>query len=341
MKFDIWYDFRNPIQWRQPWSQLYEETLEQITWADKLGFDCVWLSEHHFTAEGYLPAIFPMLAALAMRTEQMHLGTAILLTPLYHPLRLAEEAAVVDVISNGRLELGLAPGYRPKEFEVMGVPKKERGRRTNEAIELLKLAWAGETFSYQGEFFRFDDVVVAPQPVQQPHPRLWIGGSSPAAANRAGRYGCHFMPDSGAPAEVYDIYRQVLQTNGYNPADFAEIATNRVIYVCEDPDEGWNDVKEHYLYVFNMYREWFAEAGDHADWGEPLRDADQLSRELHLVGTPEMVIAAIEERRQQFPFERLIFWARPPGLSIDKSNRSLELFADDVIPHFSEEAVES
>ncbi len=333
MKFDIWYDFRNPPQWHRDSSALYGEVLDQISWADSLGFSTVWLSEHHFTDEGYLPAIMPMLAALAMRTTRMRLGTAVLLAPLHHPLRLAEEAAVVDILSGGRLDLGVAPGYRVSEFANMGVNKRERGGRTDEIIEVLHQAWRTGTVDFDGQYYRYQGVAVQPRPVQPAGPPIWIGGSTLAAARRAGRYGLDFMPDSGSPADVYPAYREACAEHGF-PA--GEIATNMVVFVCDDPDEGWNAVKEHYFYVYQTYQKWFAEAGDLVQVGAPLQTPDDLSRATHIVGTPEMVIDAIEQRRARYPFDRLIFWARPPGLPIELSSRSLELFARHVIPHFSE-----
>ena len=222
MELDVWYDLRNPQQWRRDPATLYAETLEQIAWADTLGFGAVWLSEHHFTDEGYLPGLMPMLGAVAMRTTRMRIGTAVLLAPLYHPLRLAEEAAVVDALSGGRLDLGLAPGYRLAEFATMGVPKAERGTRTDEIIELLIAAWTTPRVSYRGRHFQFDDVAVAPKPVQQPHPPLWIGGSTPAAARRAARFGANFMPDSGAPLEVFQQYRDECAAAGRPPGEVAD-----------------------------------------------------------------------------------------------------------------------
>jgi probable F420-dependent oxidoreductase len=335
MKFGIWYDFRNPEPWRRPWSKLYDALLEQISWADSLGFDSVWLSEHHFTDEGYLPSLFPMLATLAPRTSHMRLGTAVLLAPLHHPLRLAEDAAVVDRISGGRLELGLGPGYRPEEFAGLGVPRSQRGSRTDETVQILKLAWSARRFSFQGRHFQFNDVTVAPPPVQQPHPTLWIGGSSRASAQRAARFDCNYMPDSGAPIAVYRLYTDGLQ--GRAGGGRHRIATNRIVYVCDDPEQGWREVGPHYLYVFNRYREWFAAAGDFLELGGALGSPDLLSRNLHWVGTPEMIVSSIRELQQRVPVDTLIFWAHPPGLEPEKSSRSLELFARYVLPHFAED----
>lgn len=336
MKFGIWYDFRNPEPWRQPWGHLYDALLEQISWADTLGFESVWLSEHHVTGEGYLPSLFPLLAAVAMRTTRMRLGTAVLLAPLHHPIRLAEDAAVVDQISHGRLELGLGPGYRPEEFAALGVPRSERGSRTDETIEILKLAWSAQPFSYHGEHFQFTDVTVAPPPAHLPHPPLWIGGSSPASARRAARFNCNYMPDSGAPPEVYRLYIDALRAAGHAESGREHhIATNRVVYVCDDPEQGWREVGAHYLYVFNRYREWFAAAGDFPELGGALATPDLLSREMHWVGTPRMIVSAIEALQRRLPVDTLIFWAHPPGLDPEKSAHSLDLFAKQVLPHFS------
>ena len=124
MKFGIWYHLRNPERWKQPAQDLYRKTLDQIVAAEKLGYDSVWVSEHHFTDDGYLPSSLLFLAAVAARTTRIRLGTLILLLPLHHPLRVAEDAAVLDILSNGRVDLGVAAGYRVEEFEAFEVPHK-------------------------------------------------------------------------------------------------------------------------------------------------------------------------------------------------------------------------
>jgi alkanesulfonate monooxygenase SsuD/methylene tetrahydromethanopterin reductase-like flavin-dependent oxidoreductase (luciferase family) len=337
MRFGVWYDFRNPPRWHRPPGDLYAETLAQAAWAETVGFESIWLSEHHVTDEGYLPSPLPMLAALAVRTRVARLGTAVVLAPFQHPIRFAEDVAVVDQLSGGRLEIGVAPGYRVEEFAALGVDRRRRGSRTDELVEVARLAWTGEPFSYRGRNWSFDDVRVTPVPRQRPGPPISIGGASMAAARRAGRLGCFFTPDSFAPVEVFDAYRAALVEHGHDPGAFP-IATNRTIYVTEDPEAGWEEVREHFLYVHNRYRTWFAAAGDHAASGPPLADADALPRDLYMVGTPAQVIDEIEAMRRRLPFERLYFWARPPGLDVERSSRSLELFARHVIPHFAEGA---
>jgi probable F420-dependent oxidoreductase len=330
-RLGVWYDFRNPARWRVPWQQLYAETLEQAAHAEQLGFSSIWLSEHHFSDEGYLPSLAVMLGVLAQRTSHARLGTAVLLAPLHHPLRLAEDLAVVDQLSGGRLDVGLAPGYKPDEFKVLKVPKRERGARTDETIEILRLAWRGERFSYAGRHFQFDDVIVAPPPAQQPGPPVWIGGSSVAAARRAVRHGACFMPDSGAGLDVYEAYRSQLPAAAGPP----RVATNRVLFAADSREKAWEICGDHLLYQFNAYRKWFSAAGDDDTHGDELRDPSVLSPEHYFVGTPDDILAAIEESQRRFGYEELVFWARPPGMPIERSTASLELIARHVLPALS------
>ena len=151
LTFGYLYDFRNPQQWHQPWADLYAQTLELITWTESIGFEGAWVPEHHGAQDGYAPSPLVALAAIAARTKTIRLGSAIALAPLYHPVRFAEECAVLDILSNGRLEMALAVGYRRREAEAYGVDFSSRGRRTDEFLEIVTRLWAGETFSYQGK----------------------------------------------------------------------------------------------------------------------------------------------------------------------------------------------
>lgn len=331
-RLGVWYDFRNPPKWRLPWQQLYQETLDQAARAEELGFDSIWLSEHHFTSEGYLPCLPAVLGTLAARTTRVRLGTAVLLAPLHHPLRLAEDLAVIDQLCGGRLDVGLAPGYKPGEFATLGVPKTERGSRTDETIEILQLAWRGEPFSYAGRHFRFDDVVVTPPPAQRPGPPIWVGGSSMAAARRAARYSAGFMPDSGAGPDVYDAYRTQLPAG----PGAARVATNRVLFAADSRDKAWELCGEHLLYQFNMYRRWFSDAGDDDAHGAELTDQGVLSREHYFVGTPDDILAAILDSERRLGYEELVFWGRPPGMSAEHAAASLELIAKHVLPALRE-----
>jgi alkanesulfonate monooxygenase SsuD/methylene tetrahydromethanopterin reductase-like flavin-dependent oxidoreductase (luciferase family) len=300
VKFGIWHDFRNPPRWHVPYDRLYAENLEQIAWAETLGYESVWVSEHHVTDEGYLPSVFPMLAAIAQRTTTMRLGSSIVLGPFQHPIRFAEDVAVLDQLSGGRLEVGLGLGYREREFELLGVPISERARRTEQLIEVARRVWA--------------DGTVTPPPFQQPEPTFWIGGSVDAAARRAARLGAHFMPDAFVETEVLELFRSLAPDN--------RVAINPSIYVGD-----WDDVAEHFLYQYNRYREWGG--------GQTIESADQLPRDRYLVGEPAEVAAGVRALIERTGCDRMFFWARPPGLVIDLANRSLERFAHDVMPLFS------
>src|SRR6202049_3247142 len=158
IRFGLWYDLRNPLQWHQHPDRLYAEALDQIAWGENHGFDDVWLSEHHFIEDGYLPSIMPMAAAIAARTKRIRIASGVLLMPFHNPVRLAEDIAVVDTISGGRLELGVGVGYKVEEFEGFNVPFSERGGRTNEALDIIRKLLDGETLTFKGKFFEVNKV---------------------------------------------------------------------------------------------------------------------------------------------------------------------------------------
>lgn len=329
MKFGIWYDLRNPSAWRSSYADIYRAALEEIVWAEAVGFDSIFVSEHHVTDDGYLPSVFPALAAIAARTSTVRIGSAILLAPFQHPLRFAEDAAFVDQLSEGRLDLGLGLGYRRAEFEALGVERRARVSLTEELVEIARLAWKGERFSYEGRNWSFSDTIVTPTPFQEGGPRLWLGGSTEAAARRAGRLGCHFMPDAKIAIENFVAYDEELERAGYAPSGF-RVAINPSVYVCEDAARGWDEIKHHLCYQYNRYAEWFAQGGTTP--AATVADPDELPRDRLVIGTPDDVIKGIRGLYERHPFDCLYFWARLPGQSAETAHRSLELFAREVLP---------
>src|SRR5260221_14058500 len=205
VRFGLWYDFRNPQQWRQPSDRLYGEIFDQIAWAENNGFDDVWLSEHHFIEDDYLPSILPAAAAIATRTNRIRIASGVLLMPFHNPIRLAEDIATVDVISNGRFELGVGIAFKREEFRGFGVSSKERGARTDQSLEIIRRALAEEPVTFKSEFFDLQNVKVTPEPIQKPHPPIWLGGFTPAALRRAVHFGDGFTVP-GATRDVYDRY---------------------------------------------------------------------------------------------------------------------------------------
>jgi alkanesulfonate monooxygenase SsuD/methylene tetrahydromethanopterin reductase-like flavin-dependent oxidoreductase (luciferase family) len=190
VKFGYLLDFRQPPQLSRLGSaEFYSAMFQQVEYADQAGLDSIWVTEHHFTEDGYLAAVMPAMAAIAARTKRVTIGSYVLLVPFYHPLRLAEDTALIDVMSQGRLRLGLGLGYREEEFAGLQIARKERLGRTLETIDILKRAWTGEPFGFSGKYFNFRDVQVLPRPISQPHPELlwaaWRQRQSGAAQNSA------------------------------------------------------------------------------------------------------------------------------------------------------------
>lgn len=331
MRFGLWYHLRNPAPWQQPPDRLYAETLDQIVMAEELGYHSVWASEHHFTDDAYLPSSLVWLSAVAARTARVRLGTLILLLPLHDPLRVAEDAAVVDLISGGRLDLGVAAGYRVREFEAFGVAHTERGSRVEEGVQILQRAWSDGAFSFAGRHFHYDNVDVTPKPLQKPYPPIWMGGHTKVAIRRAARLGCHLLPDTTTDFDVLGVYQEALREYGRDSRAF-RIKCFRFLYCCEDAEAGWRDVRQHLLYQHNLYRRWARDAGD--DTAKELTEAAALPRSGYIVGPPEECERAIRELHRRMPFEEFVFWAYPPGFPVSRANRSIELFARSVMPRF-------
>ena len=182
LRVGVSYDFRNPPDSGVSDQYLYAEILEQVQWLDRIGADLVWFTEHHFVDDGYLPSWVPVAAAMASVTQHVRFGTDICLMPFNHPIRLAEDLAVLDNLSGGRVDLGIGMGYAPHEFRGFGLPVARRVSLMNEGIEVLQHCFAGERFSYRGKRYQFEDVKITPGYVQEGGPPLWIAAMSQAGA---------------------------------------------------------------------------------------------------------------------------------------------------------------
>lgn len=332
VRFGYQLDFRNPPGSERSFATLYRDSLEQVELAEALGFDSIWLTEHHFTDDGYLPAMLPAAAAIAARTKRVTIGTFVLLAPFQHPLKLAEDAAVVDVISNGRLRLGLGQGYRQEEFDGFGVPRAERLGRTLETIEILKLAWTGQRFSFDGKYFHFKDVRVLPTPASHPCPELLWGAGAPKAIRRAARMGLSFACVGGR--KEMGIYTEALKEAGRNPADFS-LVNSRVVYIAATAQEAWKEVGDALMYQAQHYGKWLSAAAGTSDMSQVLirPDPERLKR-TSILGPPEEVRTRITAVIESGPITDLITVAQLPGLDPAKARRSLERFGREVLPAF-------
>jgi probable F420-dependent oxidoreductase len=336
MQFGLIYDFRNPVRWRRPFTELYAEQLEQIAYAEQLGFDSVWITEHHFIDDGYTPSVLPVAAAIAARISRIRIGTWVLLLPLHNAIRVAEDAATVDIISGGRLDLGMGLGYRVEEFQAFGVDRRHRGRLMDEGVELIRRAWTEERVTFRGRFYNVSDLQVTPKPVQQPHPPIWLGARGGIPARRAARFRAPLLL-VGPPA-VYQAYADALRAEGVDPAGMPVLGSHSCI-VSDDPERTWTEMREHVHYTRTLYGDWYREAADlptdAEGIGRATAGADDLRRGVQ-IGTAAEAIARIETWRQSVPYTQMIVTANPAGMRTAQTSPWLERFAREVIPHFKQ-----
>src|SRR6266481_3392350 len=333
LRFGLWYDFRNPAQWRQASDRLYREILDQIAWGENNGFDDVWLSEHHFIEDGYLPSIMPAAAAIAARTNRIRIASGVLLMPFHNPIRLAEDIATVDVISGGRFELGVGIGFKREEFQGFGVSSKERGARTDQSLEIIRRALAGETVTFKSEFFDFQNIKVTPEPIQRPRPPIWLGGFTPAALRRAVRFGDGFTVP-GANRDLYNRYVSELKKEN-RPTENLRFASGFwFLIVSNDPEKTFAEAAEHVIYQVNNYSVWL-QAGGLQPLAPHLNDPEALRQSgLLQVVDPETAIRMIHDLADTVPITHFYSWTLPPGLPPRWAQTHLELFASKVIPAF-------
>jgi len=337
MRFGFMQDFRNPQPWQRPSAELYRALLDQIVRAEELGYDNVWLTEHHFTEDGYNPSLLPTASAIATRTSRIRIGTFVLLLPFQHPVRLAEDTNCVDIWSNGRFDLGVGQGYSYKEFDAFCMKREERSARLTEGVQLMQRLWTEENVTFAGRFTQVKGLTLSPKPVQQPHPPLWIGARTEKATRRAARLGCHLMATIGPdPAPWYLV---ALKECGRNPADFS-IAQLRLVYVAETEDQAWEDTQEHIHSMMEFYGHILAEAndapGDEQVWQfkQPQEIRNSAFGRAVMIGTPDQVARKLEQFRKDFVCTHFIMSTQLAGMDPKKATRSLELFAKEVLPSF-------
>lgn len=341
MKFGVgYYTMQSPPHHPRPHKELYAEMLEEISVADEMGFDSAWLSEHHFLADGYCPSLLLTAAAIAARTKKIRIGTGVLLMPLHDPVRVAEDAAVVDLISGGRLILGLGLGYRQEEFAGFGRTLKQRRGRMEESIEILQKSWSDEPFSLDGKYCKIENTSVTPKPVQQPIP-IWIGAFTEPAIRRAARIGAPlYVPAIGIIPIVkylFDMHSSLLKEYGRNPDDVEKPLVREIYISDENSDTVWEKIKENVTYTAKGYASW----GSMVDReGNLLTDPDDpilydLAREQSIIGTPEECIETITRYKEELPIDNLICRFKFPGISHDEAMRSMKLFVEKVLPSVS------
>ncbi len=336
MKFGFMEDFRNPKPWRRPPADLYEAILRQIARGEELGYDNVWLTEHHFTDDEYNPSLLPTAAAVAARTQKIRIGTFVLLLPFGHPARIAEDATCVDILSRGRFDLGVGQGYSQNEFESFCMPRNERSARLDEGVDLIQRLWNEPSVTFEGKFHRVKDMKLSPRPVQDPMP-LWIGARTEKATKRVARKGCHLMATLGPDPAPW--YQAALKECGRDPKDFS-IAQLRMVYCAETEDQAWADTQDHIFSMMEFYGQILAEAndapGDDTMWqiGKASEIRNSGFGRAVIIGTPDQVAEKIERFKREYTCTHFIMSTQLPGMDPAKGTRALELFAKEVMPAF-------
>jgi len=312
----------------------YREALEEVTRAEELGFDSAWMEEHHSVTNHYWPSPLPVLAGFATRTSRVTLGTDILVAPFYHPVRLAEDVALLDVMSQGRFTLGVAIGYKPDEFALYGAELERRGARFEEQLLIMKGLWSGEHVSFKGRYYTVEGRL-EPKPITKPHPPVWIGGWGELTLKRAATLGDNWIPGPTADLKrLVEGKRTFLEHR--RAAGRAEPITEwpltRDVIIAET-DKKARELAEAHIMV--AYRKEYA-----GGWRHPFIDAGialdlgRLMQDRFIIGGPDQCIAAIRRFVEQYGMTHLICRTFFPGMPHAHIMRELELQSREVMPAF-------
>ena len=311
----------------------YREALEEVERAEELGFDSVWMEEHHSVADHYWPSPLPVLAGFATRTSRLTLGTDILVAPFYHPVRLAEDAALLDVMSGGRLVLGMAIGYKPDEFQLYGAELERRGARFEEQLAILQGLWTQDTFRFDGRYYRVEGRL-EPKPLAKPHPPIWIGGWGDLALRRAATLADNWIP--GPTAELARLLAGKREFLAHRAAAGLPPPTEWPLtrdVIVADTDREARELAERHIMV--SYRKEYAGAFRHPFIDASVAtDLDALKQDRFLIGGPDQVIAALRPFLAEYGATHLICRLFFPGMPHRHIMRELTLLAREVLPAF-------
>ncbi|MEU3304326.1 LLM class flavin-dependent oxidoreductase [Streptomyces sp. NPDC006678] len=296
----------------------YRAALEMAAYADDRGVDTIQTEEHHGAANNWLPSPFTFAGAVFGATRRIAVTVSAIIGPLHDPLRLAEDIAVLDLLSKGRLVTVAGIGYRREEYAAHGVDWHRRGALQDELLETLLAAWTGEEFTHQGRTVR-----VTPRPYTQPHPLLLVGGSSKAAARRAARLGLPFFPSAHLPEleAYYHQQREELGTEGFCMMPAAQVP---LLHIAEDPDETWARYGEHFLHEARTYASWQSTEIRSAVKSSATTVAELRAEGVYRVVTPDECV--------ELGADSLVLHPLCGGMPVDEGWRSVHLLCEQVLP---------
>ena len=348
MEFGIFYVLEAPDG---DYKKGYDEMMGQIEYAEELGFDAVWLAEHHSSAYGSIPSPQVALAAIAERTKKIKIGSLISVLPLGNPIRIAEDYAMVDILSNGRLQFGVGRGYQPGEFEMLGVDMKDTRGRFKEELEIIKGLWTNDSFSYDGKYYQLDEVSIKPRPIQSPPP-IYVASISPETFDLVADMGLNIAatPTLSTLDELkiqLQDARKILIQKGMKPEDI-NFPINLQVHVAENAEVAYERTGKYFEWYFDFVPKLVPGGkGEKAEksyesYEEVVKNMSNVTfnqaREagtIHVDGS-QALIAEIEDMQEKFGLKHLSTWHRVGGMSDKLVRESMERMAKDVIPYFKE-----
>jgi alkanesulfonate monooxygenase SsuD/methylene tetrahydromethanopterin reductase-like flavin-dependent oxidoreductase (luciferase family) len=326
VRVGIYMDLRNPPQWLRPWKGFYEGALEQVVEAERLGIEAAWFTEHHLWEDGYLPQPMTFAAAAAARTSRIRIGCGVVLAPFKHATDIAEQAAVIDLISDGRFELGLGAGYVIPEFRAFDADPSERFELMEQRVVQVRRLW--------------DEGSISPLPLQERLP-IWVGGLGPRSARIAGRNGEGLL---WLGAESVPVYRQALRDAGHDP-NCARTGGLVQMVIADDPEAAWPRIAPHLAYQWQTYGYYGG-----LDTQQPgmallpnLKPSDFDAESLRTSGpvmlppgfdvvTADEAVRRLREWLTPLPVEHVFLWSSVAGMPDDLVTRHIELLATKVAP---------
>jgi alkanesulfonate monooxygenase SsuD/methylene tetrahydromethanopterin reductase-like flavin-dependent oxidoreductase (luciferase family) len=345
MDFGLILIIRNPVRWHRTDNEVYQSYIDNAVRGEDLGYSHIWTSEHHFMEDGWSPSQFPILATIAARTERIRIGTLIYLLALHNPIQAAEDAATVDILSNGRLDFAVGPGGSADECRTFGIPYNERRARMHEGLALIGRCFEEDAFDHHGKYYRFENVRMTTRPVQKPFP-LWVAAFGPKALAEAGAGGYHLA--STPPAEMQRIYDDALRLAGHNPRNFKR-SMHQIVHIAETTEKAWDQAEPHIHYYMERHYKMIEpdallrrttaidESGNPNMTIPPIGELRKTDRGPYgpaFVGSPEAVIKQLEQLFRTHPMDEMSPSLGLPGMDPRVARNSMELFAREVMPHF-------
>jgi alkanesulfonate monooxygenase SsuD/methylene tetrahydromethanopterin reductase-like flavin-dependent oxidoreductase (luciferase family) len=337
MKFGLFGGARTEPGEQASDSRIYTDYIDYICEAEALGFHSIFLVEHHFTGFGQVSATINFLTYLAAKTTTMRLGTAVLVLPWHNPALLAEQAATLDLLSNGRFDFGIGKGYRWGEFHGFCIPMEEADERYQETIGFLRKAWTSPgRFSHHGKYWHYEDVVIEPAPVQKPHPPFWVGAQSPASIRYAAEQGYNLLlGQAGSPetvAEGISIYRRAVEAQGraYDPS---MVGLTRALHIAMNENEREAARALRATFMRNVQQLSLSPTGESPILGRPRKrmsreEMDAATERDALIGPPDEIIARLK-RLEAGGVDYVML------IDVGGSLQHLRSFAREVMPAFA------